>query len=71
MEDNFLNDFVGLYRHFFFKYEEMFNFKLKIQNLIRPTNVLPLLSSTTSSSTSSSTSSTSAGTTTSRPSSGT
>lgn len=71
LDDNFLNDFVGLYRHFFYKFEEMFNFKLKLQNLIRPTNVPPSSPSTISSSTWSATSSISAETTTSRPSSGT
>lgn len=71
LDDNFLNDFVGLYRHFFYKFEEMFNFKLKLQNLIRPTNVRTYTLSTTSSSIWSATSSISAGTTTSRPSSGT
>lgn len=40
LDENFLNDFVGLYRHFFSKYEETLNFKVKLQNLIRPTNVL-------------------------------
>ena len=70
-EENFLNDFVGLYRHFFFTYEEMFNFKLKLQTRIRPTNVPPVPVSTVWSTTWSSIWSTSAGTTTSRRSSGT
>jgi hypothetical protein len=71
LEDNFLNDFVGLYRQFFHEYEEMFNFKLKLQNLIRPTNVCSLPFSTISSPIWSATSSTSAGTIISRPASGT
>jgi hypothetical protein len=49
LEDHFLNDFVGLYRHFFFQFEEVFNFKLKLQSLIRPTNVPSSLPSITSS----------------------
>lgn len=71
LDENFLNDFVGLYRHFFFQFEEMFNFKLKIQNLIRPTNVPCSSHSTTSLSILSSTCLTSAGITTNRHSFGT
>ena len=43
LEDHFLNDFVGMFRQFFHHYEEIFNFKVKVQSLIRPTNVRPLL----------------------------
>ena len=38
-DENFLNDFVGLYRTFFDRYESKFTFKIKLQNLLRPTNV--------------------------------
>ena len=37
-EETFLNDFVCLYTKFFDQYENKFNFKVKIRNLLRPTN---------------------------------
>lgn len=38
-DETFLNDFVGLYRTFFDRFESKFTFKIKLQNLLRPTNV--------------------------------
>lgn len=38
-DETFLNDFVCLYTKFFNHYEDKFQFKVKIRNLLRPTNV--------------------------------
>ena len=41
-DETFLNDFVCLFTKFFDTYEDKFQFKVKIRNLLRPTNVIPL-----------------------------
>lgn len=38
-DESFLNDFVCLFTKFFDSYENKFQFKIKIKNLLRPTNV--------------------------------
>lgn len=38
-DETFLNDFVCLYTKFFDNYEDKFQFKVKVRNLLRPTNV--------------------------------
>lgn len=39
-DETFLNDFVCLYTKFFDFYDTKFQFKVKIRNLLRPTNVI-------------------------------
>ena len=38
MEEDFLNEFVCIFTAFFAQYERTFNFKIKIRNMLRPTN---------------------------------
>lgn len=37
--ESFLDSFVGLYKSFFEVYEEALQFKTRIKNFLRPTNV--------------------------------
>jgi hypothetical protein len=39
IDESFLDSYVGLFRKFFTAYEESLQFKTRIQNLLRPTNV--------------------------------
>lgn len=41
--ESFLDSFVGLYKSFFDVYEEALQFKTRIKNFLRPTNVISWL----------------------------